>query len=387
MVSGPFVPSTDPAMLTSGAGNGEWLEQAAAECALDGLAEQLTVSGYGEFLACFHPLVLKPLAWRTCRDRVPPALEPVVDLFLLGGRVSPADLPSGLRELLPGLMTLGLMVQEPTGRVRAAGVVVLLVLGNWMICHPPQPDPLFYIGDDSLALLGRLAPGSARSCLDLCAGPGILSLHCARFAPCVTAVERHPRVARLAQLNARLNGVADRVEVLSGDLYQPVAGRRFDLITANPPTLPHPADLPGPRIGHGGDDGLQMTSRVLTGLPDALADRGRAHLVGMALTDGGSGLLRERLAGVAHRSSLHIRCSVLAHVPMRSGGGHFDRLTAAVAAGGGLDRDRVRESYTRLLDRLGASHLSTFFLQVVLGAGGLDLTDVSTPDPAGLWHV
>ncbi|WP_033442245.1 methyltransferase [Saccharothrix sp. NRRL B-16314] len=354
--------------------------------AVERLGEELARSGYGEFLTCFDPFVLDPSAWRAARTHLPPALGPVVDLFLLGQSVSPSALPPGLAALVPGLTTAGLLA-ERDGWVAAADLVVLLVCGSWVICHPPQADPLFYLGDDSLALLSRLTPAGARNCLDLCAGPGLHAVHCARFAPEVTAVELDPRVARIARLNARLNGVADRVEVLPGDLYEPVAGRRFDLVVANPPTLPYPADLPGPRVGHGGEDGLRVTSRVLAGLPDALTDRGRAHLAGMTLTDGTPGPLVERLSVLARENDLALRCTVISHARLAEGGAVFERLVPAVAAIADAAPDRVRESYARLLGRLRLSHLSTYFLQVSRGSGAVEPVDVSTSGRPGLWHI
>lgn len=350
-------------------------------------AEELTRAGYADFLACFDPLGLSPSAWWSARKGLPAALGTIVDLFLLGNAVDPAALPPALRELVPALQTTGLVTTRPDGRLETTGFVVLLILGNWLVCHPPQADPLFYVGEDSIALLGRLTPGSARSCLDLCAGPGLHAVHLARFASSAVAVEHNPEVAGLARLNARLNGVAGRVEVLAGDLYEPVVGRRFDLIAANPPTLPYPADLPAPRIGHGGPDGLSFTNRVLAGLPDALTDRGRAQLVGMALTDGQAGSLGERLAAVAHERGLRIRYSVLSHSRFGVAGGYFERLVAVVAAITDVDRDRVQESYAHLLDQLDASHLSTYFLQVALGPASLEIMDVSGAGHTGLWHV
>ncbi|MDQ2956326.1 MAG: methyltransferase [Actinomycetota bacterium] len=351
------------------------------------LTEELTRAGYADFLACFDPLGLSPSAWWSARERLPAALAMIVDLFLLGNAVDAAALPPALRELMPALQATGLVTQREDGLVETAGFVVLLILGNWLVCHPPQADPLFYVGEDSVALLSRLTTGSARSCLDLCAGPGLHALQLARSGSNVVAVERNPQVAELARLNARLNGVTDRLQVLAGDLYEPVAGQRFDLIAANPPTLPYPADLPAPRIGHGGPDGLSITNRVLAGLPDALTDRGRAQLVGMALTDGQAGWLGERLTAVARERGLRIRCSVLSHSRFGVTGGYFERLVAVVAAIADVDRDRVQNSYAQLLAEVGASHLSTYFLQVTLGPASLELTDVSGSGRKGLWHV
>ncbi|HUQ54817.1 methyltransferase [Lentzea sp.] len=360
----------------------------AAIGAVERLNEVLTGIGYGEFLTCFAPSVLDPRAWRAARDYAPPGLRAVVDLLLLGRGVHPDALPPDLAESVAGLTAAGVLVERRDGCVDTDGLAVLLVAGSWLICHRPQPDPLCYLGDDSLALLSRLTPQGTRACLDLCAGPGLHALHCARFAPEVTAVELDPRVAQVTRLNAALNGLTDRVEVLSGDLYQPVAGRRFDLVVANPPTLPYPvADLPAPHVGHGGEDGLLLTSRVLAGLPDALTDRGRAQLVGMTLTDGGPGRFGDWLSATAREHDLDIRCTVVSHSPLTTGTESCERLIAAVAAATHTELDRVRESYARLAEGQHASHVSAYFLQVSTGSGEVALADVSPAGRGGTWFV
>lgn len=351
------------------------------------LGDELARAGYGEFLACFDPLAPDPVKWRAYRAQAPGSVRPLIDLFLLGGAVERERLPGGIGALVEGLTAAGLLVEDSDGTVRTPGLVVLLVFGHWIICQPPQANPTFYFGEDSVALLLRLSPGRAPSCLDLCAGPGIHAVHSAGFASHVTAVERDPAAAQLAVLNTRLNRVADRVEVLAGDLFQPVAGRRFDLISANPPMLPYPADLPTPAIGSGGDDGLQMTRRILEGLPDALSGGGRAHVVGITVSDGSARLLARRLRDEAREKGLKLICTVMSHIPMLPGGDYFGRLVATVAEIAGAPPDRVSSSYMQMLDRLGADHLCTYFLQVGLGNGELEVMDVSTSGESRLWYV
>jgi methylase of polypeptide subunit release factors len=42
---------------------------------------------------------------------------------------------------------------------------------------------------------------------------------------------------RCTRINALLNGIENRLEVLEGDLFAPVRNRRFDIILFNPPFL------------------------------------------------------------------------------------------------------------------------------------------------------
>jgi len=74
----------------------------------------------------------------------------------------------------------------------------------------------------------------SRATLDLGTGSGILSLGASRFSDAVVATDLNRRAVDCARFNARLNGV-ENIEVLAGDCFAPVNGRRFDLILSNPP--------------------------------------------------------------------------------------------------------------------------------------------------------
>ncbi len=73
--------------------------------------------------------------------------------------------------------------------------------------------------------------------LDMGAGYGAIGITLAKAYPRlrVVMVELNPHAAALARQNAKLNQVEDRVEVLAGNLYEPVKGRKFDAILSNPP--------------------------------------------------------------------------------------------------------------------------------------------------------
>lgn len=74
--------------------------------------------------------------------------------------------------------------------------------------------------------------------LDLGTGTGVCAVFAARHARQVVAVDINAAAVRCAKANALLNHAEDRIDVRHGDLFQPVAGRRFDLVLFNPPYLP-----------------------------------------------------------------------------------------------------------------------------------------------------
>ena len=76
--------------------------------------------------------------------------------------------------------------------------------------------------------------------LDLGAGCGILAVLAARHSQQVVATDLNPRATEFARFNAWLNGVRN-VECLTGDTFEPVEGRTFDLIMSNPPFFVTPS--------------------------------------------------------------------------------------------------------------------------------------------------
>ena len=109
--------------------------------------------------------------------------------------------------------------------------------------------------------------------LDLCTGSGALAIVAAHVLPHahVDAVELSKDAMEVAKCNIADSEVGERIELLQGDLFAPVAGRRYDLIITNPPYVDAQAmaELP-PEYRHepvmalaGGEDGLDIVRRIL----------------------------------------------------------------------------------------------------------------------------
>jgi release factor glutamine methyltransferase len=123
---------------------------------------------------------------------------------------------------------------------------------------------------------------TGRSALDVCTGSGMLAIAAARAgARAVTAIDVSRRAVAAVRINGRINGV--RVEVLRGDLFSPVRGRRFELIVSNPPYLPGDiSELPRrglARAWEGGRTGRIFIDRIAAEAADHLTDRGELLLV------------------------------------------------------------------------------------------------------------
>ena len=100
----------------------------------------------------------------------------------------------------------------------------------------PRPDTETVVEVARARRADRAAPCRV---LDLCTGSGAIAVALAKELPAaqVVATDVSPAAAAIAKRNAERNKFADRVDVRVGDLWQPVAGETFDLITANPPYI------------------------------------------------------------------------------------------------------------------------------------------------------
>ena len=96
-------------------------------------------------------------------------------------------------------------------------------------------DDVLMVNSTTLFLLNLAIRTPCRSLLDLGTGCGVVAIVAgAEFAEHVTATDLTSRSGVFARFNTWLNG-SSNVEVLTGDLFQPVTGRRFERILTNPP--------------------------------------------------------------------------------------------------------------------------------------------------------
>ncbi len=183
----------------------------------------------------------------------------------------------------------------------------------------PLPG-VFTPHSDSWALAGRLAREyvGGRSVLDLCCGSGVLAITAALHGARETAaVDISRRSVIAVRLNGLLNGV--RIEALRGDMFEPVSGRRFDIIVSNPPYVPsQSARLPQrglSRAWEAGRRGRVFLDRICAQAKDHLTPDGFVLLIHSSICGEretltaleGGGLLGE----VVHRerSRLGVRLS------------------------------------------------------------------------------
>jgi release factor glutamine methyltransferase len=150
----------------------------------------------------------------------------------------------------------------------------------------PRPDTETLV-EEALAIalsLGETHPAIA----DVGCGSGAIAVALAVNLPraALFAIDTAQRALEITRLNAERHGVADRIEVLEGDLLAPLRGP-VDLIAANLPyvmsseipTLEPEVRSYEPREAlDGGDDGLDVIRRLLDAAPSSLRSGGAVLL-------------------------------------------------------------------------------------------------------------
>lgn len=105
-----------------------------------------------------------------------------------------------------------------------------------------QSEEVFSFSIDAV-LLARFPKVPKRGCiLDLCTGNGVIPLLLTtRTEASIEGIEIQPRLADMARRSVELNDLAERVQIIEGDLktFIPEGSRPYyDLITVNPPYMP-----------------------------------------------------------------------------------------------------------------------------------------------------
>ena len=145
----------------------------------------------------------------------------------------------------------------------------------------PRPDTETLV-ENVLQLCRHQSGLEAPRVLDLCTGSGCIAAAIAAHvkAAVVVATEISPRAAAIARQNFERLGLSERIELLEGDLFEPLRSladpRPFDLVVGNPPyiasgqlgTLDRSVrDYEPVAALDGGPDGLALHRRILADAP------------------------------------------------------------------------------------------------------------------------
>ena len=153
-----------------------------------------------------------------------------------------------------------------------------------------RPPGVYDAQDDTSLLIRALQHRriAGRSVLDVGTGTGALAIEAARAgAESVTAVDLSARSALASWINSRMHGVPVRVR--RGDLFEPVADHRFDLVLSNPPYVPGNDSSPPrhrkARCWDAGPRGRVLLERICAEARSVLTKDGTLLLVQSRISD------------------------------------------------------------------------------------------------------
>ena len=224
-------------------------------------------------------------------------------LFMLGEPVGADALETALpRTGVAGALAIGLVVptQSVSGEQRYAPAVdlrpheaedahgsvrwwVASDLGELVTGQALAPDHVLGIGRAGLTLAALTPRKPVETALDLGVGCGIQTLYLLRHVRQVVATDISTRALEFTAFNVALAGVdSARVQLRQGNLLEPVAGQRFDLIVSNPPFVITPPSVrqAGLPLMEYRDAGGPILPALVRGLEDHLNPDGVAIMLG-----------------------------------------------------------------------------------------------------------
>lgn len=266
----------------------------------DLLAAGLTVDGVASRLGPLASAALhreQPLPALTVTEGATDASGILLRLFTLGRPVYSSELADALPTLgVAGAIELGLVRALNVGREQEGVVEACCDLRpygdethDWWVAsdlsevatrEPLQPDHVLGIGGASMTLASWTIRRPVHRALDLGTGCGVQALHLAGHCESIVATDVSERALAYASFNAELAGV--HLDLRHGDLLDPVAGERFDLVVSNPPFVitPRGGDVPLYEYRDGGRAGDAVVRSLVRSVGSVLEPGGVAQFLG-----------------------------------------------------------------------------------------------------------
>jgi methylase of polypeptide subunit release factors len=207
----------------------------------------------------------------------------LVRLFALAGEV-PLELAESALAPMPVAPLVDAGLLRVSGQ-RVYAVATLLPYEDLFFAHDHcreltgAPLPSHHVvgaGRASLRLAALTRRRRVASAVDIGTGSGFQAVLAAKHAERVLATDLNPRALNFTQFNARLNGLPN-VETARGSLFEPIRGRQFDLIVANPPYVISPdTDL---LFRDGGQPGDAISRQTVEGVARHLNEGGFGSII------------------------------------------------------------------------------------------------------------
>ena len=149
-------------------------------------------------------------------------------------------------------------------------------------------ENVYISAEDSYLLAENLEIEYGKSVLEIGTGSGIVAMYASKLTDKVTATDINFDAIQLAESNFKANNI-DNVELLFGNLFEPVKDRKFDVILFNTPYLPtEEGEIIEDNLNYafdGGLNGRKVIDLFLNEVKNHLNDGGIVQLIQSSLSD------------------------------------------------------------------------------------------------------
>ena len=148
-------------------------------------------------------------------------------------------------------------------------------------------ENVYIPAEDSYLLAENLEIENGKSVLEIGTGSGIVAMYASKLTDKVTATDINFDAITLAESNFKANNI-DNIELLFGNLFEPVKNRKFDVILFNTPYLPtEEGEVIDDTINYafdGGLNGRKVIDLFLNEVKNHLNDGGIVQLIQSSLS-------------------------------------------------------------------------------------------------------
>ena len=148
-------------------------------------------------------------------------------------------------------------------------------------------DNVYIPAEDSYMLADNLEITEGQSVLEIGTGSGIVAMYASRLTDNITVTDINFDACELARKNFEANNI-ENIEILFGNLFEPVKNRKFDVILFNTPYLPtEEGEVLDDTLNYafdGGLNGRKVIDLFLNEVGNHLNDGGIVQLIQSSLS-------------------------------------------------------------------------------------------------------
>ena len=149
-------------------------------------------------------------------------------------------------------------------------------------------DNVYIPAEDSYLLADNLEIKQGQSVLEIGTGSGIVAMYASRLTDNITVTDINFDACELARKNFEDNDIKN-IEILFGNLFEPVENRKFDVILFNTPYLPtEDGDVIDDTLNYafdGGLNGRKVIDMFLNEVGNHLNDGGIVQMIQSSFSD------------------------------------------------------------------------------------------------------